>query len=337
MEDLNQFVTNRLNMEEMNSRDGTNLRISAGYVEENPPSQRYMQLQDVEDKHLQPGVATDGCLMINLKSITKIDWKNDESLKTLPSLPVGDVWTCLSDLVGDGKHFRYFHHTGLLLYLLMNKKYNSQDCSLTNFYKTYPPASWRYAFMCANECRNIYNQKGRETLVSHVVYIGNVWLKDDEHELLLWIRNQGDTIIELGEETNATGDKNYVFQFALGDDMVSKYSTCLADMNLLHNVPIDVPKAFKREILNNIQAYNNTNTHHITVKSTFPFTAINHKSFEHRGKGQELQFMEVMAKIEIAFGSSNQGGLNEKLLCNPCFMGQYYSYTMMTVLLLIGN
>ena len=98
-------------------------------------------------------------------------------------------------------------------------------------------------------------------------------------------------------------------------------------MNLLHNVPIDVPKSFKREILKNIQAYNNTNTHHITVKSTFPFTAIDHKSTEHRGKGQELQFMEVMAKIEIAFGSSNQGGLNKQLLCNPCFMGEYYSYT----------
>ena len=94
-----------------------------------------MQLQDVEDKHLQPGVVTDGCLMTHLKSITMIDWKNDESFKTCTSLPVGDVWTCLSDLVGDGKHFRYFHYTGLLLYLLMNKKYNSQDCSLTNLHQ----------------------------------------------------------------------------------------------------------------------------------------------------------------------------------------------------------
>ena len=77
-------------------------------------------------------------------------------------------------------------------------------------------------------------------MVSNVVYIAEAWFPEDEHELLNWIHKQRD-IIELTETENVSGD-----------DMVHRYSTFLDEMNLQHNTPIDVPKSFKREIMNNI-------------------------------------------------------------------------------------
>jgi hypothetical protein len=155
-----------------------------------------------------------------------------------------------------------------------------------------------------------------------VVYIAEAWFPEDKHELLNWIRKQRDT-----ETVNASGKKSYEFQFALGDDMVHMYSSFLEDMNLQHNTPKDVPKIFKREITINIRAYGQNHAHYITVKSTLPYKAFDHKSSEDRQRRKLLQFMEVVAMMEIAFGISNQGGLNKQLLCNPCFIGEDYSYT----------
>ena len=140
------------------------------------------------------------------------------------------------------------------------------------------------------------------------------------------IRKQRD-IIELSETVNASGKKCYVFQFALGDDMVHMYSSFLEDMNLQHNTPKDVPKSFKCAIMNNIRAYGHNHAHYITVKSTLPYKAFDHKSSDPRERRKPLQFMEVVAMMEIAFGISNQGGLNKQLLCNPCFLGEEYFYT----------
>ena len=98
--------------------------------------------------------------------------------------------------------------------------------------------------MCANGCAYKFNREGSETLVSNVVYIPEAWFPEDEHELLNWIRKQRD-IIELTETVNASGKKCYVFQFALGDDMVHNYSPFLDDIKLQHNTPKEVPKSFK--------------------------------------------------------------------------------------------
>ena len=54
-------------------------------------------------------------------------------------------------------------------------------------------------------------------------------------------------------------------------------------MNLQHNTPKDVPKIFKCEIMNNIRAYSQNHAHYITVKSTLPYKAFDHKSSESRG------------------------------------------------------
>jgi hypothetical protein len=96
--------------------------LKSNYQEEPPPSQNYMQLQDVEEKHLHPGVDLDSNLMSEMKTITKIDWQNDESFEICNLLPLGEEWTSLSDLVGDGKHFHCFHQTEILVYLMGNKK-----------------------------------------------------------------------------------------------------------------------------------------------------------------------------------------------------------------------
>ncbi len=88
-----------------------------------------------------------------------------------------------------------------------------------------------------------------------------------------------------------------------------------------------MPKIFKREIMNIICAYGHNHAHYITVKSILPYKAFDHNSSERRGTRKPLQFMEVVALMEISFGISNLGGLNKQLLCNPCSIGQDYSYT----------
>ncbi len=196
--------------------------LESNYQEEPPPSKNYMQLQDVEEKHLHPGVDLDSNLISHMKTITKIDWQNDVPFEICNLLPLGEEWTYLSDLVGDGKYFHCFHHTGLLVYLMGNKKNFSSECLLTKVYKSYPPASWPHALMCANGCAYKFNREGRETLVSNVVYIAEAWFPEDKHELLNWISKQSD-IIELTETVNASGKKCYVFQFALGYDMCYNY------------------------------------------------------------------------------------------------------------------
>ena len=81
-----------------------------------------MQLQDVEEKHIHPGVDLDSNLMREMKTIKKIDWQNDKPFNRCNLLPLGEKWTSLSNLVGDGKHVHRFHQTGLLFYLMGNKK-----------------------------------------------------------------------------------------------------------------------------------------------------------------------------------------------------------------------
>jgi hypothetical protein len=135
-----------------------------------PPSKLNLELIDITD-NLQPGVVPDTTLMTHLAKITMIDWKHDERLKDVPNLPKGAEWECLEELVGEGKRFAYFHSTRLLPYLMNFKKSKDSDCKLTNAYKSYPPASWRYACMGANGCNNINNKEGRESLCSNVIYI----------------------------------------------------------------------------------------------------------------------------------------------------------------------
>ena len=63
----------------------------------------------------------------------------------------------------------------------------------------------------------------------------------------------------------------------------------LDDMNLQDNPPKDVPKIFKREIMNNIHAYGQNHAHNITVKSTLPYKAFDHKSSDPRKRRKPLQ------------------------------------------------
>ncbi len=88
-----------------------------------------MQLQDVVEKHLHPGVDLDSNLISQMKTITKIDWQYDEPFKRSNLLPLGEEWTSLSNLFGDQKHFHCFHHTGLLVYLMGNRKNLHQSVS----------------------------------------------------------------------------------------------------------------------------------------------------------------------------------------------------------------
>jgi hypothetical protein len=70
--------------------------LKSNYQEEPPPSQKYMRLQDVEEKYLHPGVDLDSNLLRQMKTITKIDWQYDEPFKRCNLLPLGEEWTSLS-------------------------------------------------------------------------------------------------------------------------------------------------------------------------------------------------------------------------------------------------
>ena len=72
--------------------------------------------------NLQPGVDPDTTIMSHLANIMMIDWRNDERLKGVPNLPEGEEWTCLEELVGEGKRYHCFHYTGLFPYLMNLKK-----------------------------------------------------------------------------------------------------------------------------------------------------------------------------------------------------------------------
>ena len=117
----------------------------------------------------------------------------------------------------------------------MNKNINVEDCSLTNVYKTYPRASWPYAFSCSNRCENIFNEIGRNTVCHNVVYVAKAHFHSDcnkDMDKLDWIRNQED-IVELDRRLYNRVDKDrnpkyiYVFQFVLGDEMVKLHSKFL--------------------------------------------------------------------------------------------------------------
>ena len=60
------------------------------YQEEEPPSQKYVQLLDVVEKYLHPGVDLDSTLMSEMKTITKIDWQNDKPFEICNLLPLGE-------------------------------------------------------------------------------------------------------------------------------------------------------------------------------------------------------------------------------------------------------
>jgi len=133
-----------------------------------------------------------------------------ESFENVPSVPNVPEWKFLTEWVGDGKYFSHFHKTGLLPYH-MNKNINVEDCSLTNVYKTYPRASWPYAFSCSNRCENIFNEIGRNTVCHNVVYVAEAHFHSDSIEdmdKLDWIRNQED-IVELDRLYNGVDkDRN---------------------------------------------------------------------------------------------------------------------------------
>ena len=57
--------------------------LKSNYKEEPPPSQNYMQLQDVEEKHLHPGVDLDSNLITQIKTIQRLIGKMMSHLKVL--------------------------------------------------------------------------------------------------------------------------------------------------------------------------------------------------------------------------------------------------------------
>ena len=102
-----------------------------------PSSKKTLRLDDANDE-FQPSINLDEQLMKQMKYVTKVDWSSVDDLFTEKSwdslIPQGEKWKGLADLVGNGKHFRNFHWTGLLPYL-MNQKNKKSECKLTNVYK----------------------------------------------------------------------------------------------------------------------------------------------------------------------------------------------------------
>ena len=225
----------------------TRKEINQGYIYQSelqailPSSKNTLVLDDANDE-FQPSINNDERLMLQLKFVTKFDWSLVDDLfteKSLDSLiPQGKKWTGLANLVGNGKYFRNFHWTGLLPYL-MNQKKKNNECDLTNVYKEYPPASWPYALMCANKS------------IGSFVYIGDTYIKSKFTDTLKWIRAQKD-IIELEEET-IDNETFYVFQFVLGDRMVDLYSESL--QKLQHNQRTPISKTLRCLIKTNINSY----------------------------------------------------------------------------------
>jgi hypothetical protein len=101
---------------------------------------------------LKPDIDNDYLLLQHVKFITKIDWKNGDSFRKLPLVPEDLAsYDALKDNIGQGKMLGpLFHYSGFLQYI-MNSSHHYSGCVLRKKYKDYPPASWPYAFACANE------------------------------------------------------------------------------------------------------------------------------------------------------------------------------------------
>ena len=277
-----------------------------------PSSKTCLLLDDAISDKVQPNIKHDDELMKQMKNIIMIDWSRDEDFSQLSYLlPKGDKWACLFPLVGEGKRFPYFHNTGLLPYL-MNKKNQNNDCELTKAYNTYPPASWTYACMCANK------------YINSVVYIAEVYISSKHTDTLKWIRKQRD-IIELKEET-IEKKLFHVFQFVIGDDMVSLYSIFLK--KLKHNIRTPVTKGMKCAIKSNINKYKLNHEHDIMVTSTFPFRAQDTLIFNTRSNKRFLEWMHVRLLIDSIHGhDTSKGYLLTQLLSSPCYIETGLKYT----------
>ena len=278
-----------------------------------PPSERTLVLDDANDE-VQPSINQDEQLMLQMKYVTKVDWSSVDDLFTQKSwdslIPQGEKWKGLEDLVGNGKHFRNFHWTGLLPYL-MNQKNKKSECKLTNVYKEYPPASWPYALMCVNKS------------IGSVVYIGETHIKSKFTDTLKWLRAQKD-IIELEEETNEN-ETVYVFQFVLGDYMVELYSEYLLQSQ--HNERTLTSKALRCAIRTNVMSYQHRHNCEVTVKSTFPFRASATNPLNN-GSKKDLEWMDILWLIySIHGGDSYKGCLLRQLLSSPCYIDVGTKYT----------
>ena len=278
-----------------------------------PSSKKTLRLDDANDE-FQPSINLDEQLMKQMKYVTKVDWSSVDDLFTEKSwdslIPQGEKWKGLADLVGNGKHFRNFHWTGLLPYL-MNQKNKKSECKLTNVYKEYPPASWPYALMCVNKS------------IRSVVYIGETHIKSKFTDTLKWLRAQKD-IIELEEET-IENETVYVFQFVLGDYMVDLYSEYLQQSQ--HNERTPTSKALRCAIRTNIISYQHRHNCEVTVKSTFPFRASATNPLNN-GSKKELEWMDILWLIySIHGGDSYKGCLLRQLLSSPCYIDVGTKYT----------
>ena len=279
------------------------------------PSQKCFHLYDAIPDKVQPGIKPDDALMKQLKFITMIDWSKNDDFKQLSNLlPEGDKWACLTNLVGEGKEFPYFHCTGLLPYL-MNKKNKNSECKLTNVYNTYPPASWTYACACANK------------LIDSVVYIAETHIKSIHYDTLIWIRKQKD-IIELREET-IEGVDFHVFQFVLSDDMVRLYFNSIKLLNLEHKQRTPVSKRMRAEIRLNSDSYKSKHEHNITVTSTYPFRAKETSTSNNRSNNNDvMKWMDVRLLIDSIYGGdTSKVCLLTQLLSSPCFIETGILYT----------
>ena len=278
-----------------------------------PSSKKTLVLADANDE-FQPSINNDERLMLQLKNVTKIDWSLVDDLFTKKSwdslIPEGQKWTGLANLVGNGKYFRNFHWTGLLPYL-MNQKKKNNECKLTNVYTEYPPASWPYALMCVNKS------------IRSVVYIGETHIKSKFTDTLKWLRAQKD-IIELEEET-IENETVYVFQFVLGDRMVDLYSEYL--QQLQHNQRTPISKTLRCVIRSNVISYQHRHNCEVTVKSTFPFRASATNPLNN-GSKKELEWMDILWLIySIHGGDSYKGYLLRQLLSSPCYIDVGTKYT----------
>jgi hypothetical protein len=86
----------------------------------------------------------------------------------------------------------------------MNNSHHYSGCALQKKYKEYPPASWPYAFSCANKYRNIHSKEGREDKCSPIVYIAEscINLHEDNADFVNWVQHQQDLhILEVTKMT----------------------------------------------------------------------------------------------------------------------------------------
>ena len=225
------------------------------------------------------------------------------------------------------KNGHSLQQTGLLQWLYNNANSNFHETKVGQRFNHLPKCALVHAFSCSNECENRYLKKGREELVSSVVYVATsviqVSQESEKQKSVKQIMNDLDARdIDLISSSN----DSITLQFALADDQVKIFEDngcCLNNMNHLDLIHVRSNPSAK-DAMTEIKKINdeysttfNENKKEARILSHLPFKA----QILNRNKGHShISFSQLFNLVEQLQNGSIRSQIQQQLLSSPSFL-----------------